>query len=114
MIPGPYPLEIYQGDTFYGPLITLPDLASFGGPSDLTAATIAAQIREKETDLDTLASFTIDVIDEEDRILRITLDPEDTAGITVKKAVWDLQITQEEWVGTPLRGRVTFMKEVTR
>ncbi len=42
MIPGKYDIEIYQGDSF-GPLrLTLPSLASFGGPSDLTNATVAA------------------------------------------------------------------------
>lgn len=114
MIPGQYSLTVYQGDSYYGPLITLPDLSSFGGPSDLTTATVTAQIRQKVTSAETLAEFTVDVVDDEASQLRLKLDPADTAAITAKEGVWDLQVEEGEWIGTPLAGKVTFVKEVTR
>lgn len=114
MIPGEYDITIYQGDTYYGPLITLPNLSGFGGPADLTTATVTAQIRAKEADAEPLASFTVVVIDDEARQVRLTLTPEDTAALTVKKGVWDLQVAEGTWIGTPLRGAVEIRKQVTR
>lgn len=114
MIPGNYDIQIYQGDSYYGPLITLPDLSSFGGPADLTTATVTAQIRKKATSTDVLAEFEVDVVDDEASQLRLKLSPAETAAITAEEGVWDLQVEEGEWTGTPLAGAVTFSKEVTR
>lgn len=114
MIPGEYDITIYQGDTYYGPLITLPNLSGFGGPADLTMATVTAQLRAKEADTVALADFAVEVVDDVERQVRLTLTPEDTAALTVKKGVWDLQVEEETWIGTPLRGAVEIRKQVTR
>lgn len=114
MIPGSYDIQIYQGDVYYGPLITLPDLSSFGGPADLSTATVSAQIRQKVSSADTLAEFEVDYVDRAENQLRLTLSATDTAAITAKEGVWDLQVEQDDWVGTPLAGKVTFTQEVTR
>lgn len=114
MIPGEYDITIYQGDTYYGPLITLPDLSGFGGPSDLTTATVTAQVRNKETDTDALAEFTVEVVDDVAREIRLMLSHEDTAALSVKKGVWDLQVAEGTWIGTVLKGQVAILLEVTR
>lgn len=114
MIPGTYDISLYQGDSYYGPLITLPDLSGFGGPVDLTTATVTAQIRAKETAPDALATFGVDVVDAGARQIRLTLDAEDTAALVAKKGVWDLQVAEDPWIGTVLKGAVTISREVTR
>lgn len=114
MIPGEYDIVIYQGDTYYGPLVTLPDLSGFGGPADLTTATVTAQLRAKEADIDPLASFTVLIVDAALRKVRLTLSTAQTTALTVKKGVWDLQVAEGTWIGTPLRGAVEIRKQVTR
>ena len=116
MKPGAYetPLTIYQGDTFRGPLFTLPDLSSHGGPHDLVGATVTAQVRAKEVDTTAIATFRVEVVDAAARQVRLWLTPEQTAPITAKKGVWDVQVSADGWVGTPLRGFAEFPREVTR
>lgn len=113
MIPGTYDISIYRGDSYYGPLITLPDLSPFGGPSDLTTAIVTAQIRAAEGATEPLVSFDVEVVDDTTRQVRLTLDAVDTV-IANKKGVWDLQVEDSGWVGTPLKGAVTFSGQVTR
>lgn len=114
MIPGEYDIEIYQGDTYYGPVITLPNLSGLGGPADLTTAVVTAQVRTKETAPDALAEFEVEGVDDVARQVRLTLSHEDTAALTVKKGVWDLQVEEGTWVGTVLKGQVVIAREVTR
>lgn len=114
MIPGVYDIDIYIGDTYYGPLITLPDLSGFGGPSSLAASVLSAQIRKKVSSAEPLVAFDVEKVNAGARQIRLKLDPADTATLTAREGVWDLQITEGAWVGTPLSGSVTFHKEVTR
>lgn len=115
MTPGRYDVRIYKGDSYHGPLITLPSLEPFGGPVDLTGATGAAQIRASEEATDVLAQFAVIIENATLRQLRLTLTPAQTTALTIEEAVWDLQIaTPGGWVGTPLAGRVKVMGEVTR
>jgi hypothetical protein len=114
MIPGRYDLKIYRGDTYYGPLITLPDLSPFGGPVDLTTATVTAQVRENEDAAGALAEFAVSMIDPALRQIRLRLTPTQTAAIAVDKTVWDMQVSDSGWVGTPLAGKVKAAGEVTR
>lgn len=116
MIPGTYNIDIFKGDTYHGPLITLPSLEPFGGPADLTTATITAEIRVHPLSAETLATFTVDVVDGAARQIRLILPPAITAALSPPEAVWDLQVTQGSsgWVGTPLAGKVAVHEEVTR
>ncbi len=115
MIPGQLDIQLYKGDSYFGPLITLPSLVGFGGPSDLVGATVTAQIRAREADETPLAEFTMVVVSAAERTVRCTLPPADTASIAAKTGVWDLQIEAPDgWIGTLLRGKVEFTKEVTR
>lgn len=115
MIPGQYAIQVYQGDSYYGPLVTLPSLVPFGGPADLTGSTLAAQIREsKEEDAVVLATFAVNVVDASARQIRLTLTPLQTS--TLASGDWDLEVTHTSsgWKGTPLAGKVTVIPEVTR
>lgn len=115
MIPAKLKLKMYQGDTYYGPLITLPDLTAFGGPLNLDSATVTAQVRDGEDTL--LGTFTVTVLDAATRQLRCTMAPASTGALPVTsesyKAYWDLNVFSDNWVGTPLRGEVEVQKQIT-
>lgn len=121
MIPGKLNLTgdmaIYQGDTYIKfAFIDLPDLSPFDGPSDLTSASVSAQVRDEAQEL--LGSFDVEIIDEAERRIRPTMSSAQTAGLPVTddslRAYWDLQVTQGEWVGTVLRGNVTVLRQETQ
>lgn len=99
MIPGRYDIVLYDGDSYLGPLIVLPDLTPFGGPSDLTAATVRAQ------------PFTAQVVDAQTRQVRLTMTPEQVSAL--EPGFWTLQLSQPSlaFVGTVLGGRISKMKE---
>lgn len=120
MIPVSYALSgdeaIYQGDTYRGPLITLPDLSSVGGPEDLSgSAVVSAQIRDASGDL--VGSFDVDVEDDVARQVRPTMSPENTANVPATTVAaplyWDLQVVDGSWVGTILKGKVKVTGQVT-
>lgn len=113
MIPGNYDLEIFQGGTYISPLITLPDLSSFGGPTDLTSATLTSQIRAFAGSSEVLATFTIEVLGAIDRQLRLHLTATQTSALS-GDGEWDLNVSSGSWVGTPLRGAVSMPRRVTR
>ncbi len=112
MIPGSYHIELYDGDSYRGPLIVLPDLSPFGGPPDLTAATVAASVRESLHALESYP-FTVEPVNLAERRVRLTLTGVQTAALPVD-GVWDLQVSQGAFVGTVLSGRVKKIKQVTR
>lgn len=113
MIPGNYNLAIYQGDSYVGPLIQLPSLSPFGGPSNLSTATVSAQMRQQEWSDAVLATFDVEIISPTERTIRLTLSPDDSAGLP-EKGVWDLEVSSGGWKGTVLRGSVNVGEEVTR
>ena len=113
MIPATYDIELYAGDTYYGPLITLPDLSPFGGPADLTGATVTASLR-RTVGTEESEDFTVTIVDASARTLRLTLTPTQTAALGFDSGVWDLQVsTAGGWKGTPLAGSVSVTAEVT-
>ena len=113
MIPGTYNIKVYKGDTYFGPLISLPDLSPFGGPQDLTEATVTAQIKARATSAEAAVSFGVEIVDDLERQLRLTLSPTQTDALAIKRGVWDLHVIDGEWVGTPLRGDVEITEGVT-
>lgn len=111
MIPGTYNIEIYQGDTFYVPLITIGSLASYGGPSDLTNSTVTARVYRKGQ------TFEIDVTPVDLGAGEISLSMEPDVTETIPKAEggegrWDLEVEEDGWVGTPLKGAAYIYAEV--
>ncbi len=112
MIPGRLDIELYGGDSYLGPLFTLPSLVPFGGPEDLTGATITAEVRSS-ADASDAYPFTIQPIDLAARQIRLTLSSSDVLDLP-PSGVWDLQISQGEFVGTVLSGKVKKLRQVTR
>lgn len=112
MIPGEYDLELYDGDSYLGPLLVLPDLSPFGGPSTLVGATVKAEVRAS-FDEDLAHPFAVSVIDSALRQLRLALTPSQVLALP-GRGVWDLQVTQGEFAGTVLAGKVKKRKQVTR
>jgi hypothetical protein len=117
MIPGKLDLALYRGDTFYGPLITIPSLTSFGGPASISASGVfvKAQIRAKANSPDPIAEFAVTEPNSDNQV-RLKLAPSATAELVGRSAVWDLQVkdTSTNWVGTVLAGTITITGEVTR
>lgn len=114
LIPGNYDIEIYQGDS-YGPLVvTLPSLASFGGPPDLSGVGIAvtAQIRPKANSGTLLAEFDVEITDPTDRVVTLSMSAPTTDAIT-RSGVWDLQVENADGTWTPLAGKVKLIQDVT-
>lgn len=105
-----YDARIYQGDTYDAiNVITIPNLASRGRPSTLEDATVSAQVRSAGQEL--LGVFSVEVIDEEERQIKLTMTPAATRGLPITRgAFWDLQVVWGGYTDTILRGKV----EITR
>lgn len=112
MIPGEYALVFYGGDSYYGPVMVLPNLTAFGGPANLSASTVRAQLRQQARDTSGV-DMIVEIVDPVARSLRLTLAAADTA-LLPRSGVWDLQVTSGAWVGTVLAGPFTVLREVTR
>lgn len=136
MIPGKFNLTggraIYQGDTYTAiASITLPPMSEWGGPTDLTSATVSAQVRDEEQEL--LGTFDVEILDPEAGsvidpetgdvratagIVKPTMASVDTAALPLtddfRKAYWDLQVQEGSWVGTVLRGPVAVLRQETQ
>lgn len=114
-MPGPYNIQLYVGDTYFGPLVTLPDYSGRGGPSTLDSSVeVTAQVRRPKPPYALLFSLEPEIIDPVERKVRLMLSAEVSSAIEVKSAIWDLQVRQGDWVRTPLAGTVTMTKEVTK
>lgn len=115
LIPGRYDLRIYKGSTYYGPLIKLPDLAPFGGPSTLSdPVVVTAALRRSAQDEQPVADFEVDVVDPLAREVRLGLTKEQAASLAIGRGVWDLQVVSGEWEGTVLAGEYLVIGQVTR
>lgn len=119
--PAPYPLEIYQGDTFELP-IRLREVSSggvLGDYLDLTGSTLKAQIRGTEAG-SVLAEFAVTVEDQTSVATKgratLTLIHDVTLLLTdAATALWDMQVTDSGGkVRTLLRGEVTITGEISR
>jgi hypothetical protein len=90
-------------------------------PVDLTGYTARMQVREKLKATDTILDLTTEnhgitiTIDSEKTTLTVYADAETTAGITVSKGVYDLELIDTSGdVYRLMEGTVTVSKEVTR
>jgi hypothetical protein len=114
MQPGTYDLKVYRGDYYYGSVIPLFSLAPWGGPSNPTiGTTLKAEVKKQKNSSSAVTEFDVDVVDETEMTVRLTMEPEDTAKIT-QGMFWDLQISTgptRNW--TPLAGKVTPSGQVT-
>lgn len=112
MIPATLNLELYDGDSYRGPVVSLPSLAPFGGPSDLSGASVDAEIRAK-ADSEVAFPFSVEILDPVARTLRLSLTSAQVSALP-RGGVWDLQVSQGAFVGTVLAGKVKKLAQVTR
>lgn len=117
MQPGTYDLTVYRGDYYYGPVVPLFSLAPWGGPSNPTAtpgaAGMKAEVKKRKNSATAIAEFTVEVVDEGDMTVRLTMEPEDTDKIK-QSSYWDLQVSTgptRNW--TLFEGKVVPSGQVT-
>lgn len=117
MKPGvmPVPLEVMQGDTLDDFFVVIPNLATVGGPTNLTNSSVRAQIRKTQDPTSELfATFDVEIVNAVTGRVQPKLTPLQTAVI-VRDGAFDLQVEDLStgWIGTVLRGPVKLIKEVT-
>jgi len=110
---GDVPLTIRTGDD-ESVTVTFSDETT-GDPVNITGRTYRAQIRSTPGDSTILASWTCTVTNGAAGKLTLTLADTITATLSPGFAVWDLEeTTGAGLVSTPLGGRVTIVKDVSR
>lgn len=88
-IPSSKFFALYRGDSF-DTSVTISD--ADGDPTDLTGATVRAQIRQEDDTL--LDSFTADLSAAEEGLILLSLDPLQTAALpTAETLRSDLEVT---------------------
>jgi hypothetical protein len=100
-------LEIYRGDDF-GMRLVLND--DEGNPADLAGGDVHAQLRVTHDSIDTLGEFVTEI---EDNVISMRLPALVTAWLPLD-AVWDVELTQHDWVTTLVAGTVKTQPDVTR
>jgi hypothetical protein len=112
-------LTIYQGASFKRAW-ELADTAS-GAPINLTGYTARMQVRGKIKDTEPLVDLTTEndgitiIMDEEKTTMTLYISATVTKGITVSKAVYDLELVDSMGdVYRLMEGSVVISKEVTR
>jgi hypothetical protein len=110
---GDVPLTIITGDD-RSVTITFTDKTT-GSPVNITGRTYRAQIRRSPNDSTILASWTCTITSGSTGVLTLTMSHTVTATLTAGYCVWDLEeTTSGGLVSTPLGGRVTVLKDVSR
>ena len=112
MLPGFKSFKIYRGDTFVFQMT----LESGGDPYVLDADTFTftGQIKEKNKPSTTIASFSIDIIDENDGIIRCTLSATESAKLTGGKTYdYDIQMDNDGVISTLIKGPILVVADVT-
>lgn len=94
-----------------------------GSAVDLTGATIRVTGKEKLSDADGSAVFSLSspasgiIIDDAVQgILTVTIAPVDTSSLNSNTSLyWDMQVTESNGrVSTPIRGRIEVVQDVTQ
>ncbi len=111
MLPGFKSFRIYRGDTFVFQM-TL----ETGGEAyelDSETFTFTGQIKEKNKTT-TVAEFTIQIVDENNGIIRCTLSATESAKLTGGKTYdYDIQMDNSGTVSTLLKGPILVTADVT-
>jgi len=111
MLPGFKSFRIYKGDTFVFQMT----LESGGDPYVLDSDTFVftGQIKEKNKST-VIASFDVDIIDENDGIIRCTLSATESAKLTGGKTYdYDIQMNNDGVVSTLIKGPILVSGDVT-
>ena len=108
--PGRFDLDLYRGDTYRFQVRLWDDVAG-GVPTDLTGATVEAEIRNKTAGTFIVALGTQVTLP---NIVDVTMTGETMWATCPTKGVWDLQVTMSGGdVRTVLRGDVSVTGDVT-
>lgn len=109
MTPGKYDLKLYRGDSYSWRFRLFEDAAQTV-PTDLTGATVKAEIRDKSAGTTIVALTTVVTLP---NTVDMSIAPADYDGCPAK-GVWDLQLTFVDGsVQTPVAGAVTVTADVT-
>lgn len=109
MMPGPFSLTIYRGDTHAWRFTLWQDVAQ-SAPLDLTGIAVKAEIRDRPAGTPV---FAIPLIVTLPNIIDAKLDATETAQLP-SSGRWDLQLTDASgWVSTVLAGAVKVVGDIT-
>ena len=122
MLPGPFDLELYQGDYWDHEFDLKTNTGTIQDPvlvaKDLTNCTIEATIKKKPTS-EVLATFVGTVVgDPQEGRIFVQLPALEAAKLAISTGVWDLQVVQAvaEEASRPrtwIAGVVTVFRQVT-
>jgi hypothetical protein len=109
MMPGPYPIVLYRGDS-YSWLVEIWQDQHKRHPANLTGAKAKAEIRDEaggrlRAQLDCQVQLPNRII--------VTLSARQSEALTQDAGAWDLQVTQIDKVTTIVRGPVSIIGDVT-
>jgi len=110
-MPGSYDLQLYRGDTGrWQFMLWQDDLKTV--PVDLSGASVSAQIRNAPGG-SVIVSMSC-AVTEPNRV-DMVLSAADSAGVSLSRGVWDLQVTYASGdVSTVLAGRTCVTADVTQ
>lgn len=114
MTPGKYNMICPQGATFAKQLTYAID----GDPVDLTTYTARMQVREKHTSKTAVVSLTTEnggiALGDDEGTIDLYISDENTANISAKDYVYDLELISSGEVYRLLEGKFIVTPEVTR
>lgn len=114
MKPATHDLIIYQGSDYYKKFTFYTDTTRTT-PTDLTAYTFAAMIRENYADASPLATFAIVDTDLANGVIYLQLTAIETAALSTTTGFWDLEVTDSGGkVNRYIEGSYTLDLEVTK
>lgn len=103
-------LVVYRGDSGSF-MVTMTD--ADGTPMDVSTATWLCQMRSLADDTTVLATLEVTPVGGDPASVVVHLPDAESDALSVK-AVWDLQMTMDGEVTTPLAGDVIVTKDVSR
>jgi hypothetical protein len=106
-LPAAVDLGLYQGDDFS---MTLSVTDTAGNPIDISAGTVAAQIRSSRTSTTVAGTFTTTV---NVNVVTLALSAAESTSLP-QLCVWDCVLTENAVVTTLAGGRLELMSRVTQ
>ena len=112
--PARHDLAIYRGDSF---TLIVPIIEADDTPYDLTGVDVLAQVRTRAGSDATRGDLIVELVpvvdDPEVGQIVLHLTAEKTAALRPESGVWDLQLSKDGSVWTPLAGAVRISGDVS-